>query len=154
MLKTLLAPETSVMIQLSLHFDGSSKIGGPLKTRTFQIANPGPEMCSPVSIPYDQALLPIANFSFCQVFTAGPYVLKRIFPVSWLCCHRRISANYLKGKCSLTFNDVQFEKDEVLYPPSTAWFGFYAPNDFSTLLTADEVRCHSVLDIRGQRIAF
>ncbi|CAM6105687.1 unnamed protein product [Calypogeia fissa] len=33
---------------------------------------------------------------------------------------------------------IQFEKDEVLYPSNTAWFGFYAPNDFSTLLPGQE----------------
>lgn len=33
---------------------------------------------------------------------------------------------------------IAFDKDEVLFPSNTAWFGFYAPNDFKTLLDAEE----------------
>ncbi|BFI40347.1 palmitoyl-protein thioesterase [Marchantia polymorpha subsp. ruderalis] len=33
---------------------------------------------------------------------------------------------------------IKFEQDAVLYPADTAWFGFYAPNDFSKVLPAEE----------------
>ncbi|KAL3701359.1 hypothetical protein R1sor_019381 [Riccia sorocarpa] len=33
---------------------------------------------------------------------------------------------------------IKFEADRVLYPTDTAWFGFYAPNDFRKVLPAEE----------------
>ncbi|KAL3679823.1 hypothetical protein R1sor_022779 [Riccia sorocarpa] len=33
---------------------------------------------------------------------------------------------------------IKFEAVRVLYPTDTAWFGFYAPNDFRKVLPAEE----------------
>ena len=35
--------------------------------------------------------------------------------------------------------NLQFQQDAVLIPPETAWFGFYAENNFSAVLAPQEV---------------
>lgn len=32
----------------------------------------------------------------------------------------------------------QFQQDNILIPPQTAWFGYYADNDFTTVLAPEE----------------
>lgn len=35
--------------------------------------------------------------------------------------------------------NLQFQQDTVLIPPETAWFGYYAENNFSAVLAPQEV---------------